>query len=231
MLRNIVIGLIAVVAAFALYSLARRLYLSDYQGVRTALAKRSPVSHEQQDLSGQSFERAFLPYANFRRTKLNETILSDANLQYADFSGADFEMVGASSTDFSHAVFHDAKLRHARWLESAVFRHANFRQTDLSWVSFHGLYGRNLRSKPRHMLDPGYGGADLTGARFDGAICQNTFFSRCLLTGASFRGADCRDADFSNADLRNADFTNADLRGARLKGADLTGAILFNVKK
>ena len=219
------------VAAVALSSLARRLYRHDFQGVRTAIAKRSPTSHEQQDLSGRSFEGQFLPYANFRRTKLDETILSDANLQYADFTSADFEMAGLSETNFSHAIFHQAKLKGGRWLDSAIFRYASFRNTDLTWVSFHGLYGRHRRGERRHMMDPGDGGADLTGAIFDEAICEHAIFVRCVLTGASFKGADCREASFNNADLRNADFTNADLRGAKFDGADLTGAIFVNAKK
>lgn len=231
MLRTLFLTLLALGLAAALAAVARHLYLQDAKGVRTAVAKRYPASYERQDLTGRELQGGFLPYANFRHTKLYETILSDANLQFADFSGADFEMAGLSGTDFSHAVFREAKLDRARWLESAIFRHASFRGTDLSGVSFHGLYGAHRRSKAAHLLDPGAGGADLTGAVFDGADCHRAIFSRCLLAGASFKGSDCREANFTNADLRDADFTDADLRGAKLEGADISGAIFTNARR
>ena len=231
MIRNVVLSLLGLGLAAALVWQARSLYRRDYLGMRTAVARRSPANYEKQDLSGREFSAPFLPYANFKGTKLFETMFRNANLQFADFSNADFEMAGLDEPDFSHAVFHGAKLQRARWLDTATFREASFRNTDLSWVSFHGLYGRHLRSKPRHMMDPGAGGADMTGAIFDGANCNHTFFSRCVLKGASFKGSDCREATFANADLRNADFTGADLRGADLRGADTTGALFTNARR
>lgn len=231
MIRIVVFSLIGLGLAAALVWQARSMYRNDYRGIRTAMAKRSPENFEKQDLTGREFSKAFLPYANFRSTKLFETMFRDANLQFADFSNADFEMAGVDRPDLSHAIFHGAKLQQARWLDTAIWRHANFRDTDLSWVSFQGLWGQHRRSKKQHLLDAGVGGADMTGAVFDGAKCNHTFFSRCVLTGASFKGSDCREASFSNADLRNADFTGADLRGADLQGADTTGAIFTNAKR
>lgn len=231
MIRGNSISSIGIGLAAALGFLAVPLYRKDVMGTRTPVGKRYPENREKQDLTGQDFRGAFLPYAKFKHAKLHETILSDANLQFADFSGADFEIAGLDQTDFSHALFHGAKIQNARWLDSAIFRQASFRNTDLRWVSFHGLYGRHQRSKPRHMMDPGAGGADITGAIFDGARCNQTIFSRCLLAGASFKGSDCREANFTHADLRNADFTDAHLRGAKLEGAEITHAIFTNAKR
>ena len=231
MLRTVAISLIPIGLAAALIFLTRHLYRQDFMGARTAVAKQFPENKERQDLTNLDFSGAFLPYANFKHTKLYETMLRETNLQFADFSEADFEMAGLSHTDFSHALFHQAKLKNARWLDSAIFRHADFRNTDITWVSFHGLYGRHLRSKRQHLLDPGAGGADMTGAFFDGARCNHAIFSRCILAGASFKGADCREAIFTHADLKNADFTDADLRGAKMDGADITGAIFTNAKR
>jgi len=231
MIRTIIFSLIGLGVTAALIYKALDLYRNDAMGLRTAVARRSPGNYERQDLTGKEFPEAFLPYSNFKSTKLYETMFRNANLQFADFSDADFEMAGVDQPDFSHAVFHGAKLQQARWLDTATYRHASFRNTDLSWVSFHGMYGRHQRSKPNHMMDPGAGGADMTGAVFDGANCTHTIFSRCVLSGASFKGSDCREASFANADLRNADFTGSDLRGANLKGADTTGAIFTNAKR
>ncbi len=125
MLRNIIIGLISATLGGALIVLAQWLYRNDIEGVRTAVAKRYPVSHEREDLSEQSFERAFLPYANFGNTKLHETMLSDANLQYADFSGADFEMAGLSE-----------KLRQCHFSWGEVEARSLARQCNLSPCKF-----------------------------------------------------------------------------------------------
>jgi uncharacterized protein YjbI with pentapeptide repeats len=60
-------------------------------------------------------------------------------------------------------------------------------------------------------------GADLIGARLDGAD----------LSGANLRGAYLIGADLRGANLRKADLIGADLRDAALAGADLTGAIFL----
>ena len=38
--------------------------------------------------------------------------------------------------------------------------------------------GTQHRSKKNHMMDPGYGGADMSGAIFDGANCRQAIFIR-----------------------------------------------------
>ena len=221
---------IAVTLAGALTALAVHLYGKDTLGVRTSAARYFPANYEKHDLTGKAFRDAWLPHANFRRATLREAEFSNAYLRFADFSGADFTMAGISDADFSNAILDGATLKVARGHETAIYRNASFRNTDLSGLGFHGMSGTQNRSKRQHLMDPGYGGADMTGAVFDGANCHHTSFSRCTLAGASFKGSDCRDADFSNADLRNADFTNADLRGAKMDGANTVGAIFANAR-
>jgi uncharacterized protein YjbI with pentapeptide repeats len=221
---------IALVLTATLVALAAHLYWKDALGVRTKAARLFPANYERQDLTGKAFNGAWLPHANFRGANLREAEFSDAHLRFADFSGADFTMAGVSDADFTNAVFDGATLKIARGHETAIYRNASFRNTDLTRVGFHGMSGRHNRSKPRHMMDPGAGGADMSGAVFDGAKCHQTLFSRCNLAGASFKGSDCREADFSHADLRNADFTNADLRGAKMDNANTAGTIFTNAR-
>jgi uncharacterized protein YjbI with pentapeptide repeats len=221
---------VALILAGALVGLATHLYWKDTLGVRTTMAKYFPVSYEKQDLTGREFRNAWLPHANFRQTILREAEFSDATLRFADFSGADFTMAGVSDADFTHAFFDGAIFKVARGHETAIYRNASFRNTDLTRVGFHGMSGQHNRSKRRHLMDPGAGGADLSGAIFDGAKCHQTIFSRCNLAGASFKNADCREANFTHADLRNADFTNADLRGAKMSDANTEGAIFTNAR-
>lgn len=222
---------IALIAALAIVAaLGHHLYGKDARGVRTLVAKQFPANYEKQSLVEHRFTGAWLPYANFKGANLREAEFSDANARHADFSGADFTMAGVSGADFTGAIFDGATWNTARGHETAIYRNASFRNTDLSQRSFHGMGGTHNRSKRRHMMDPGYGGADLSGAIFDGAKCRQTIFSRCNLAGASFNGADCRDANFTNADLGNADFTNADLRGAKMDNANTAGAVFTNAR-
>ncbi len=222
-----VIGLV-VTGAFV--ALATHLYWKDTLGIRTMAAKYFPANYEKQDLAGKVFSNAWLPHANFKGANLREAELSVAHLRFANFSGADFTLAGITGADFTNAIFDGATLNVARGHETAIYRYASFRKTELSRLSFHGMNGSEHRSKRRHLLDPGTGGADMTGDIFDEAKCHQTYFNRCTLIGASFKGSDCREADFSHADLRNADFTNADLRGARMNGANTAGAVFTNAR-
>ena len=60
-------------------------------------------------------------------------------------------------------------------------------------------------------------GADLVGARLEGADMRGVDLRGALLIGADLRGADLRCADLIGADLRDTD----------LRGADLTGALFL----
>lgn|GEM_PF-1527752 len=229
--QYIVFSVVALVLLTIAVPVARYYYLLDTYGLRTAMHRRNPTDFERKVFTEEFMDESFLPYANFRHANLNEVHMRDSNLRYADFTDANLKSADLGHSDLSHAIFHRAFLRNVRWLDSSTFRNASFRETDISWVSFHGMGGRNRPSKPKHLLDPSSGGADLTDAIFEGAICQHTIFSRCLLVRANFRGADCREANFNHADLRNADFTGADLRDAEFEGADTTGAIFTNAKR
>ena len=222
---------IALAVAAGLVALGAHLYWKDTLGVRTQAAKMFPANYEKQNLTERRFDGAWLPHARFRGANLREAEFSNANLRFADFSGADFTMAGISDADFTNAIFDGATLNVARGQSRAIYRNASFRNTDLSGLGFHGMGGRHNRSKKMHMMDPGAGGADLSGAVFDGARCRQTIFSRCNLAGASFKGSDCREADFSDADLRGADFTNADLRGAKFDDANTAGTIFTNARR
>jgi len=222
--------LIALIIAGALAALAAHLYPKDTWGMRTEIAKRFPDTFEKQDLTGKNFTGAWLPHSKFKGAILREAEFSNADARHSDFSGADFTMAGVSSANFTNAIFDGAKLNVARGRETAIYRNASFRNSDLTRLGFHGMGGTQNRSKRQHMMDPGYGGADMTGAVFDGATCYQSNFSRTTLAGASFKGADCREAYFSNADLRGADFTNADLRGAKMDSANTAGAIFTGAR-
>lgn len=116
--------------------------------------------------------------------------MSDVYLQYVHFSNVRFKHVRIHNSNCSHAIFDGAQFGDANTegfiagLDATIFRHASFRNADLSRNSFHGMSGTQNRSKRAHMMDPGYGGADMTGAIFESANCSRCIFSRCMLTGA-----------------------------------------------
>ena len=215
-----IVFVVAIGAAFVTNTLRQR-----------ARLKALPANYEGKDLRSADFRGKKLDRANFRGANLFDASMDDSSFRHADLREANLKDARIANSDFSHARFDGAKWAVASGTECAIFRQASFRDTDLSWRSFHGMGGTQNQSVKRHLLDPTTGGADMNGAVFDGADCRHTFFRRCTLAGASFRGADCREAYFENADLRNADFTDADLRGASLDNANTTGAVFTNAKR
>lgn len=68
--------------------------------------------------------------------------------------------------------------------------------------------------------------ADLSDARFVGAVLCGVNFERAGLRRADFTGADLRNANLRSADLSEAVFDRTDLQGADFSGADLKGLSL-----
>jgi uncharacterized protein YjbI with pentapeptide repeats/beta-lactamase regulating signal transducer with metallopeptidase domain len=160
--------------------------------------------------------------------------LSNLDLSYLSFDGANFDGADLSNTDFSdarltgvsmngsdlaNANFSNARIT-ASQLDGANFNGANFTNTRFSattidWAAAHGAISL-------HALADG-----CTGCNFQSADLHGQNLSGVQLDGANFQGADLHDADLRGARLTGANFQDADLDRADLRDADLTGANLF----
>jgi uncharacterized protein YjbI with pentapeptide repeats len=176
-----------------------------------ALARLAGATFDNVNAAGASFRDADLsgdgtnPAANFSGTNLKGANFVNANISGGSFVGADltgavFTGARGLGTDFSgvrarNAVFSGAHL----YGNGQAFDNA----TDLENVDFSAAV---LAGDPSESGGFDFTKADLTGARFYGAVCAG-----CNLT---------------NATLDQASFTGAYLPGAVLSGATLSGTSL-----
>ena len=130
-----------------------------------------------------------------------ESTLDEADLRWANFTGARFPATSLDRVSSAYATFTDAEALERA--EGACFDHA----IALRWKPDADNYRANMtRATFRH--------ADLREAEFRGTV----------LEGAVFDGADLRGATFTAADLRGASFRGADLTGTQFSDCRLDGA-------
>lgn len=216
------------------------------------------------DLSGVDFKAANLDQASFQGTRFrgtgedrrwdnyNDAIadLSQAQLQQANFTGANLSRVLMNHSDLSRATLNRAILASARLLG------ANLSSTQLVGADFQGAALDNASLTGADLSDAKFNGASLSAAHlvrvtaigtqlsdanlsktdWQGADLSESYLERANLNDAnlsntSLAGAILRSAQMANADLRNTDLSRADLRGANVAGADFQGAMLFRSKQ
>lgn len=155
---------------------------------------------------------------NFDRTRLLGAALVDANLSYADLSGALLDSAQADNAVFGDADLRQASARVARF-DGAVFYRATLDGATMEGARFADAIFRSSSFKGTEFSaglfeDSVFTGGNGTRARFVGAAAD----------GARFEDVRLRHADFRRASLRRAVFNGTDLSGAHWTGADLSGA-------
>lgn len=169
-----------------------------------------------QNLKGLKFTRAVMP----------GLILSDANLEKANFSRAKLRSANLKDANLSDSKLAGASLGHAD-LSRAVLENADFTKASLS----NAKLGRARATRVNLSR------ADLSAANLERAILEEADlsdanlsaanFSRAKLAGANLRGAIfTKDTNFKDACLNGVDLTRVNLNDLYLDGVDLSGAIL-----
>jgi uncharacterized protein YjbI with pentapeptide repeats len=187
-------------------------------------------------LTGVSFALAELPGASLTNVSAAGISFQDADLsaqsalQGADFSGSQTNLQGAdfADADVSGARFEDADLTAAAFngaraidtdftgvvAANAVFRGAHVYGNGLAFDSANSL--RNIDFTDAVLAaDAGqsggfdFTGADLSGARFDGAVCVSCNFVNATLDQASFSGAYLPGVSLAGATLHEVDLDQA----------------------
>jgi uncharacterized protein YjbI with pentapeptide repeats len=198
-------------------------------------ASLQQTSFELAELSGATFRNAVAPGASF----LNARMGAKGNLPGASFAGSTTSLVGAVfiGADVSGASFQSADL------SGAAFNRALAVGTDFNSVKapnavFNGahIYGDSRAfDSARNLQGVDFGdavlagdanqggfdlsGADLTGAKFDGAQCIGCNFTGATLDGASFSDAYLLGAVFSSATLPRVNLFGAWLYCGNLSNA------------
>ncbi|MDX2199372.1 MAG: pentapeptide repeat-containing protein [Phycisphaerae bacterium] len=170
------------------------------------------------DFSGCNFSRAILDRASAAASKFpdcnfNECSAHGASFEFSDLSRATFaaaQLGSAEGSGIPAASFASAFMPNAQFTSSA----------DCRSVSFAGahLYG------PQASV----ASAELTLARFDGAIISGLDFTGATLTSSSFVGAQAVATSFINANLDRASFNAAYIMGANFGGASTNSTDFTN---
>jgi 2-iminobutanoate/2-iminopropanoate deaminase len=166
------------------------------------------------DFTGASFERCTLDEATLETVDFSRTTLKRVTLRRAQLAEATLVRTSAVDCDLTELGLGGAIIEHLEW-ERVQAANLDLGRAKLSDARFSGcnLYG--LRASQAVLVkcrfsDPTpNGAAELTRARFDGAV----------LIDCDLRGANLFRADFSGALVVRCHFGGATLTGANVDGA------------
>jgi uncharacterized protein YjbI with pentapeptide repeats len=172
------------------------------------------------DLSRAILTEANLEGANFKEAKLDWTKFYKANLSSANFSGVDLQSADLRGANLKNANLEKADFR-MKSLYGIDFRGANLKEADLTNAQFleTNLEGANL-------CKTNFSSVDFRNFSFQELNLTGAIFIKSDLSGASLRGSNLKSANFTDAKLVRADFCKASLENAIFKNADLIEANL-----
>jgi uncharacterized protein YjbI with pentapeptide repeats len=175
-----------------------------------------------EDLSGLDLSGYDLAGSDLMGTDLNESILSLAKLQKANFFKAKLDGCELFGAQLEQANLNECSAKRAGFgaanLEHASFFHADLQDATLS------------KSKSHHT---DFRAANLERARVAEADLSGANFTRANLRQCDLKASNVHNAIFELADMRNArilgiiNFTKAAWIGADIRGMDLRGAYLI----
>ena len=177
-----------------------------------------------------------------------QTLMTNAILQYANIQGANFYKALLYGCDFSYANLTQASFDGASLLaptvppklrqdpphtHSVFFTGAIMINTDLSNASADGavLNGALFLTCPAYGTQTATAAPSMNSAQFQNAVLVQTKFDNAALNGAQFPNATMVGASFIGAILKEdtsnnstpASFTQADIRGIDASGSEMDG--------
>jgi uncharacterized protein YjbI with pentapeptide repeats len=178
------------------------------------------------DFADATFERCTLSGADFGGADFSRVSFTRVDLRRAQLAEASLVRATAADCDLTELGLEGALLEHVEWqrVQAANLDFGKARLTDVRFLGCN-LYGlkasQSVLLKCRFADPSPNGAAELTRARFDGAV----------LIDCDLRGANLFRADFTNAlvvrcQLIGATLTGAQVDGARFVGCELRGADL-----
>ncbi len=182
------------------------------------------------DLDGTRFERVDLSACNLSRARLENATLLQVDFREGCWSGALWNRVHATTSDFTQID-----------LTAATLLRCELAEVRMPRALLRGAAVRGCRFTSVELARADLSSAVVTRCQFAGYSDGTASLSRVILAGAALievdlarvnlYAADLRGALLVRCDLRAANLCEADLRGARLvgcalDGADLEGAVL-----
>lgn len=181
---------------------------------------------------GESSSEAFTKYDwknEYRILDLAALELSNMDLRFWDFSGANLDSSRFDESVISGSEFRYSNLSDATFLSSIADR-SDFSDANLSGTDFSGAQLAVSNFEKATLEGTVFELANLEGAYFNDTVLHHTVFSHACLCAANFDETVLEGTDFSNADLTRADFTNVDIQGAKWDNCIMESTILRNVK-
>ncbi len=183
-------------------------------------------------LAGADFTGAQLDGAQLDMADLDGAVLEDASLVGASLSHANLRNVRAARARFDGVSgirprFADAQLQSTSFIDSrlngpdfwsAVLDDADFTRARVPAIRLYEARGTKVS----------FHGADLTGARADGAVLSNCRFTEANAGGSVWDGSRLEECDFSFAELAKAGLCDVMAVGSAFAGANLVRARLRN---
>ncbi len=144
--------------------------------------------------SGAVMTGACLNESFISNTHFGGCILTDSQVEGAEWENVDCSLISGENATFSNATITNSRFR-GGCLRGAIFTKVAFIRCD-------------------------FGGADLEGSAFEECDGRGLIFSGCRLGGAKLVGCVFRNANFDGADLAQTEWVNVDLRGASFTKVD-----------
>lgn len=165
-----------------------------------------------------------LPNANLQKLDLSAYVYvgskketTNASLENAHFTGADFRGVRLIGTSLKGGTFVAANFENAD-LTAAQAVDAHFESADL----------RNIKAEMINLKGAKLNASKLQAAHFSKAICIGTDFKNAVVENVNFKGANLTRAVISGWQAKGADLSGANLRQVKINLKDLRGVRLKN---
>ena len=180
------------------------------------------------DFTNCSMKRAKLASAKLTGANFTGALLQDADLKGANLEGAKFEGAVMTGVDLEQVRLSPGALAKCVVDPSADALKRGLELVHILKAAAQWVVSDGAEGKPGVLDDEDLRplGSALERRRLAAISCKRACaigvsFVGSQLQGASFEGADLRDADFTDCDLRGASFRGANMRHARFTNADI----------
>ncbi len=210
---------------------------ADFQGVDLSGARLARLTLDGADFRGATIVGASigasLEGTDFRGANLTDTFLSYDPVSFIDFRGANLTGASFERTSLVNADLTDATVFGTRLSvenspqdlsEQQLYSTASYKAGLLGPITLAGDM-REWNFRGQDLTGARFSrGAQLEGARWEGATLRETLFFVNTMAETDFRLTDVRQVRFSASNLDRSDFRGTDLSGAEFSSTTLIGA-------
>jgi len=215
----------------------------------------SNVSAKNSNLSESNFSNSTIKDTCFNQTRLHKSffvnallhsinlkqaIITDSNLTlvvikeaFGDsattFNGSKLIRINISSSNFIGSTFNNCDIEMSNFYNVDI-SNSSFIRTALTHSIWIGVTGKKIDLSLSHSDEIVIQDTDLSGAKMDGGFFKSSYFSKVVLSDASFFDAKLQNSQFIDSNLSNVNFSSADLQNVMIENCNIDGAIFTKAK-